>query len=388
VIVAEANYTGSTGVFTLPVPIAVTDTDITVETGTLLDNTLHLDEVQQLFPPGSFIILVGIARNTNRDFRVEEQYQCPLMQVTGDVFADGANPQRWHIPIANTSGFNANLTELLDTDLGGAVTPPDDWETGEVNGVGASIVPLGRLRWSRYEIDYAIEELPYLVRYDIIGYIDGVDPGNAGALEYPHCGAGLCPMPQLHLPGDANREPRAVAIGPMIEDMQVAVGCDGFTDAGVAAVLPDIEVNPPDATFAEVGPAEGVYALQPNTSIDENSTDSTQRDSDEWLGNATVEQWAPDCVFYGTADSDNAAWAALEGSVAPPPPFRMSPQAMRVTLVGSSEFDEQGGGLATNTIMAIEDRGAMLSPVGARERFFLTATFTPENMRWRDTQIP
>ena len=390
VIVAESNYTGSTGVFTMPASIATTDTSITVQTGTLLDNTDpgHLAEVRQLFPPGSFIILVGTPRDTSRDFRVEHQYQCPLLQVTGDVTADASDPQRWQIPIANTSGFNANLTELLVNDpRGDAGTPDDDWVPADVNRIGSSIVPLGRLRWSRYEIDYAIAELPYLVRYDIIGYIDGVDPGNAGAVAYPHCGAGACPMPQLHLPGNGTNEPRAVAIGPMIEDMQVAVGCDGFTNAGVAAVAPDIVINNPDATFEELGPAGGFFPLVPNTSIDENTPDSNDRDSDEWLGNAVMEMWAPDCVFYGTADYDNANWVALEGSTNPPPAFRMSPQAMRVTLVGSSEYDEQAGGLATDTIMAIEDRAAMVSPVGPRERFHLTEIFTPENLRWRDARI-
>src|SRR5690606_15496956 len=114
---------------------------------------------------------------------------------------------------------------------------------------GSSIIPLGRLRWSRYEIDYTTPTMPYLVRYDIIGYRPGIDPGNLGGVDYPHCIAGECPAPQLHLPGSGN-PPAAVAIGPLIEDMQVAVGCDGYTIAGAAIPLPPLP--PPEPGFEEI----------------------------------------------------------------------------------------------------------------------------------------
>jgi hypothetical protein len=66
----------------------------------------------------------------------------------------------------------------------------------------------------------------------------------------------------------------------------------------------------------------------------------------------------------------------------------MSPQTVRVTLTASSELIEQAGGLSVPTVLAVEDRPAMASPVGSRQRFSLTERFSPDNLRWRDAAIP
>lgn len=379
VVVAEANYTGSVGVFSLATDLDVADNTMRVRTGALLSSDVpgNLAEVQQLFPPGSFVLLVNPPALS---FRSELQQQCILLQLTGDVIAGGG--QEFVLPIGNGSDFN-NLPGLLADANGNP--PGDDWDVATVNQAGqASVVPLGRLRWSRYEIDYSVPTLPYLVRYDIIGFQDGVDPGNLGAVDYPHCDAGSCPQPGLHLPGSGS-PPQAVAIGPMIEDMQVAVGCDGYTPAG--ATNADTPIAVPRVGFEEVGPSDGPLAGQPNGTVDENPPGDGERGSDEWLGNALEEQWAPDCVFYGTAEYAAAEWEAIEGSQNPPPPHRMSPQSLRITLVASGELDEEGGGLGTDQVMAVEDRPAMTSEVGVRQRFSLTERFSPENLRWRDPQV-
>ncbi|MEM6290147.1 MAG: prepilin-type N-terminal cleavage/methylation domain-containing protein [Myxococcota bacterium] len=379
VIVAEPNYTGSIGVFTLAATLTGADAAIRVNTGPALDSTIptHVAEVQQLFPPGSFVVLVN---PPNLSFRAEQQSQCVLMQVTADVAA-GAGAQEFSIPIANSSGFN-NINGLM-VDNNGA-PGGDDWDPTAVNVAGASVIPVGRLRWSRYELDYSINRLPYLVRYDLIGFQEDVDVGNLGAVDYPHCDAGTCPQPSLHLPGSGS-PPQAVAIGPMIEDMQVAVGCDGYTPAGAASA--DATINDPDLTFEEVGPAEGPFAGLANLTVDENTPASGQRTRDEWLGNAVEEAWAPDCVYYGTGEYAAADWALVEGDQNPPPAFRMSPQAVRITLVGSGEFAEEAGGLGSNLVIPVEDRPEMASDVGVRQRFSLTERFAPENLRWRDPQI-
>ena len=379
VIVAEANYTGSVGVFTLAGPMDVADTDVVVQTGPALNSgdPNQLAEVQQLFPAGSFVLLVNPPALS---FRAEGQSQCVLLQLTGDVAAGGSPTEFW-LPIANTSGFNT-LPGLLNDNTG---TPAnDDWDPASFNTTQASIIPLGRLRWSRYELDYSVATIPYLVRYDIIGFQDGVDPGNLGGVDYPHCNAGTCPQPGLHLPG-SDSPPQAVAIGPMIEDMQVAVGCDGYTPAGVASAAATI--NDPALGFEEPGPAEGPFAGRANVTVDENSVESGQRDSDEWLGNAVDEVFAPDCVFYGTAEYDQLGWEGIEGTTNPPPAHRMSPQTVRITLVASGEFEEEGGGLGTLEVIPVEDRGIIESSVGVRQRFTLTERFSPENLRWRDPEI-
>lgn len=389
VILADADYLGSYGVFVLDSEVAAGEGFVRVRTSNLLNNGEpdHLAQVQQLFPPGSFIAVGRMPGATANPFSPENHGQCMLLQITGDVALDPADTNIWRLPIDGVvSGFNAGVATMVDDSNGDPDCPAenaacDDWAPGTLDNIadGASVLPLGRLRWSRYEIDYTNPALPYLVRYDIIGYQPDVDPGTLGGVDYPHCAAGTCPAPQLHLPGGES-PPTAVAIGPMIEDMQVAVGCDGYTVAGAADPLD--EIPPPDAGYEEVGPAAGPV-LGPNGMIDENDP-NTGRDSDEWLGNARTEVFAPDCVYYGTAEFYRDGWVAVEGTDNPPPAFRMSPQSLRVTLVASSEFQEEAGGLTTDQILAVEDRAAMDSPVGVRQRFTMTERFAPKNLRWRD----
>ncbi|MBL4689482.1 MAG: prepilin-type N-terminal cleavage/methylation domain-containing protein [Nannocystaceae bacterium] len=392
VIVAEPAYLNSMGLFILETSLDAGDTVVTVRTSNLLDNTdgASLAQVQQMFPPGSFIAVGRVAATATNPFLPEAQGQCLLLQITGDVAADASDPQLWSLPIdPGLSDFNAGLGVLLSDNNGSPVCPLgagcDDWDPtpGGLDNVARSsgIMPLGRLRWSRYEIDYTVPTMPYLVRYDIIGHQAAVDPTSLGAIEYPHCTVGNCPGAGLHLPGSGS-PPTAVAVGPMIEDMQIAVGCDGYTIAGAAS--PINEIPPPDPGFEEVGPVAGLGG--PNLSVDENPSGNL-RGRDEWVGNAIEELWAPDCVYYGTAEYDAVAWAALEGN-APPPAFRMSPQTLRITLVGSSEFTEEAGGLSTDQVLAVEDRVVVTSEVGPRQRFTVTENFTPKNLRWRDTTAP
>jgi prepilin-type N-terminal cleavage/methylation domain-containing protein len=381
VILADSAYVGSYGVLRLAAPVAAGDTTLTVRSSALLSNVDagHLAQVQQLFPPGTFFVVARTPAPGQNPFLVEAQGQCALLQITGDVQPVVGDEQLWQLPIDGAvSGFDADLGLLFDTSM-----DVDDWNSSDAV-VDASIIPLGRLRWSRYEIDYTVPTLPYLVRYDIIGYREGIDPGNLGAAsDYPHCPAGGCPAPQLHLPG-SDSPPAAVAVGPMIEDMQVAVGCDGYTAASAAAATP--AMAPPDPGFEELGPTEGPTAGQPNFQIDENPS-GNGRDTDEWLGNARNEISAPDCVHYGTAQRAAAQWITVEGDQSPPPAFRMSPQTIRITLVGSSETDEAAGGLASPLVLAVEDRPPVASPVGNRQRFTLTEVFTPKNSRWRNPTV-
>ena len=380
VVLADSAYVGSYGVFRLAAPIAGADTAITIRSSPLLSSAdpNHLAQVQQLFPPGTFFVLARTPAPGTNPLRAEAHGQCVLLQITGDVQAVAGDPQLWQIPIDGAvSGFDAGLAALVDTSL-----DVPDWNVADV-ALEASVIPLGRLRWSRYEIDYSIPTLPYLVRYDIIGFVEGEDPATLGTVDYPHCPAGQCPAPQLHLPGGPT-PPRAVAVGPMIEDMQVAVGCDGYTAAGATAAEPPLPV--PDLGYEELGPAEGPTIGQPNRQVDESSS-GNGRDQDEWLGNARNEATAPDCVYYGTAERAAAQWGAVEGNQNPPPAFRMSPQTIRITLVGSSETAEAAGGLATLQLLAVEDRAPLPSPVGIRQRFTLTEAFTPMNLRWRDPTV-
>jgi prepilin-type N-terminal cleavage/methylation domain-containing protein len=382
VMVAESAYVGSYGVFRLATPVVAGDVAITIRGSTLLSNTNtdHLAQVQQLFPPGTFFIVTRTPGGAVNPFRPDTHGQCVLLQITGDVQPVAGDEQLWQVPVDGAiSGFDAGMGLLFDTSLAVA-----DWNAASDGVVDSSVIPLGRLRWSRYEIDYTVPTLPYLVRYDIIGFRDGVDPGNLGAAsDYPHCAAGECPAPQLHLPG-SNSPPSAVAVGPMIEDMQVAVGCDGYTSAAATAAIPALPV--PDVGFEELGPTAGPTAGLPNFQVDENAS-GNGRNVDEWLGNARNELSAPDCVYYGTGEWAAAEWVLVEGDQSPPPPFRMSPQTIRITLVGSSETDEAAGGLASTQVLAVEDRAPVLSPVGNRQRFTLTEVFTPKNLRWRDPLV-
>lgn len=399
VVLADSAYLNTYGVFELTEPVASANAYVSVRTSALLDNTnpAHLAQVRQLFPPGTFFVVNRPPPTDHSNpMRPEALGQCALLQITSDVEADPADPQGWRLPVDGAlSGFNADLDGLM-ADNNGVIndTPAcpaevpfcDDWNPERDNDNRANVMPLGRLRWSRYEIDYTVATMPYLVRYDLIGYQNGVDPGNLGVgTDYPFCDAGQCAAPQLHLPG-SNSPPTAVAIGPMIEDMQVAVGCDGYTIAAAGAAAMGA-VPPPDPGYEEVGPSGGAVPNTPNLTVDENAS-GAQRDLDEWLGNAQIEQWAPDCVWHGTAEYNRDLWEAQEGAGNPPPPFRMSPQSIRITLVGSSEFPEEAGGLSVLQVLAVEDRAPLASMVGARQRFTITERFTPENLRWRDPAIP
>ncbi len=381
VILADSAYVGSYGAFRLDNTVDPGDQFVAIRSSTMLDNANpdHLLQVQQLFPPGTFFAVSRTPGGAANPFLPETQGQCPLLQITGDVLPDVNDSQRWFLPIDGAvSGFDADVGQLFDTSI-----EADDWNTPNDGVLDSSIIPLGRLRWSRYEIDYTVPTLPYLVRYDIIGFRETIDPGNLAGIDYPHCNAGECPAPQLHLPG-GDSPPAAVAVGPMIEDLQVAVGCDGYTAAGAAAAASPIPV--PDVGFEELGPAVGATALIPNLQIDENPS-GNDRDRDEWLGNARDEVSAPDCVWYGTGEWAAADWLILEGSQNPPPAYRMSPQSIRITVVGSAETEESAGGLADDMVLAVEDREPILSPVGVRQRFTLTEVFTPRNLRWRDPTV-
>lgn len=384
VVLGESNYLGSAGVFVLAETVDPGDTELVVRTAISLDSTnpARVAEVQQLFPPGTFVMLTVTAGLTTVPVSPLAQSQCILLQVTDDVQA-GTAPDLWRIPIDIVSPFNDLATLLADPAGDDCAAKPvpcrDDWDPVALAVGTASVVPLGRLRWSRYEIDYTEPTLPYLVRYDLIGYQPLVDVGTLGSgVDYPHCQAGQCPMPTLHLPGTPS-PPFAVAIGPIVEDMQVAVGCDGWLAASAVAPMPA-----PDVGFEEPGPAGPPIPNVANTQVDENTPDSTQRNVDEWLGNAVGELSAPDCVYYGSGEVDAADWAAFEPIT---PTYRMSPQTLRISLVGSSETLDAQGGLATTDLAPLEDRITTPSLVGERQRLTLTERFTPDNARWRDPTV-
>ena len=399
VIVAEPTYVESIGIFGLD-SVDMAGGALNVSTGAALSpgDVTHLAEVQQLFVPGSFVVLVPAVNHS--PVHPQFQSQCVLLQVTGDVTVAG---DQWSIPTGGASGFNQSLNLLLGDAIGdipdceqdeanpGAMAIEcDDWTSFDL-GTGIPVgrvwvAPLGQLRWSRYEIDYSIPNIPYLVRYDIIGHQPGVDLEGLGGVDYPSCTAGTCTAAGLHLPG-SDSPPTAVAIGPMVEDLQVAVGCDGWTALGAqdAEALGDDPMPFPDDGFAEVGPADA--PVGPNRVIDENDFDSGLRTRDEWLGNATAEEWAPDCVHFGTAEYDRTNWRLIEGTSNPPPAHRMMAQSVRISLTASSEFDEEAGGLAVLQLPPVEDRPAMDSPVGVRQRFTLTERFSPENLRWRNPNV-
>ncbi len=350
-----------------------------------LDNTNpdHLAAVQQMFPPGSFVLL---GRGGGQDpFLAQTQGQCILLQVTGEVLADAGNAQQWRLPIANTSGFNANLTLLAGNDVAYGGPDPDDWNpvhgaAGSDGATGSLVIPMGQARWSRYEIQYDPgSQRPFLVRSEFISHVAGVDPSVSGTQVYPSCGGTTCNLPGLHLPDPGTSMPPNVVIGPMIEDMQIAVGCDGYdpnSDAVLTAVPP---VAPPDPGFSET---DGFVTLF-NQFVDEGS-DLDERRRDEWVGNADGEVWAPDCVFYGTGQGNGAQWPltgfASENGTAPG--FRMSPQIVRITLVAKPDTIANQAGDFTE-LPAIEDRDVVDAFATGRETFTHTEVFTPRNLRWR-----
>jgi hypothetical protein len=390
VILGERNYTSATGVFSLSVAPPLTSSatafiEVTVGAGAGLSsgNAAQLNQVRQLFPPGSFLLLARPNNGALPSYMPESRGQCALLQVTDDVIA-GAGALAFRIPIGSQSGFNANLNMLLGDGR------PDkaagtDWDPG-LGGAGTDaapgsiVVPLGGLRWSRYEIDYSRASQPYLIRSEFISWVTG-DPQVAGDMAYPQCATGTqCRLPQLHLPDPATPLTQVrVAIGPMIEDMQVAVGCDGWVGGTIA----------PDVGFGEVGFEP---AGPPNQTVDEWTTNKRR---DEWLGNSVQEEIAPDCVFYGTGEQRAAAWATT-GPVSETgigPGFRMSPQTVRVTLLAKPESIAADNSPSAspdpfyNRLFQIEDRPETAPIAGIREYQTLTETFTPRNLRWRNPQM-
>ncbi|KIG13949.1 hypothetical protein DB30_07365 [Enhygromyxa salina] len=398
----ELNLAAGSGLFQIQALPGSTASDavLTFESSNLLDNGdgLQLAAVRQMFAPGSFVLVVPVSGT--QAYVSETQSQCALVQITGEVEAGGAGSTSWELPISSDSPFNTNLEVLLG--LGGLATP-DDADPGSVGNKNGSpfgadwdpenfdrldLIPLGRARWSRYEIDYTVETRPMLVRSDILGWREG-DPTVGVINDYPGCTGGACRMPRLYLPSD-NVQPPRVAIGPMIEDMQVAVGCDGWAPDS-QPVIANL-VPPPDVGFEEQGPASGPLANAANRKIDDRAEDG-DRGNDEWLGNASAEAWGPDCVSWGTAERNAAEWAAggpgFESQSAPG--FRMSPQVVRVTLLAKPDTMAGGADAVTdafyNELVAIEDRPTMDSVVGSREYRTLTERFRVRNTHWRDPAL-
>lgn len=397
----ELNLAAGSGLFqiqALPVSTGA-NAVLTFESSNLLDSgdNLQMQAVRQMFAPGSFVLVAPVAGT--QGYVTENQSQCALVQITGEIQA-GAGATSWELPISSDSQFNTNLEALLGI---GGLASPDDADPGSVDTKNNSLfggdwdpenfdrlelIPLGRARWSRYEIDYTVETRPMLVRSDIIGWRDG-DPTVAIVNDYPGCTGGSCRMPRLYLPSDVIQPPR-VAIGPMIEDMQVAVGCDGW-----AANSPLVGANlmpPPDPGFEEQGPGSGPLANQANRKIDDRAVDD-DRGNDEWLGNASDEIWGADCVSWGTGERNALEWASggpgFESQ--PAPGFRMSPQVVRVTLLAKPDTMAGGADAVTdafyNQLVAIEDRPTMDSVIGSREYRTLTERFRVRNSHWRDPAL-
>ena len=401
----ELNMAGGSGMFQVTSRPNNTGGNavITFQSSNLLDNTnnVSLQAVRQMFPPGSFVLVVPTT--AIEAYLTETQSQCALLQVTDEVeAAGGGGTTSWTLPVADDSGFNANLEDLLG--VGNTPAVPSDANQGAVEGKNGArwgadwddldnaerlmLVPLGRARWSRYEIDYTEQTRPMLVRSDIIGWREG-DPTVATTDAYPGCPGNVCRMPKLYLPSNNNQPPR-VAIGPMIEDMQVAVGCDGWgpDNPGVqSGTFPF-----PDPGFEELGPASGPLANQANRKVDDRAEDD-DRANDEWLGNADSESWGPDCVYWGTGERNAVEWASsgpgFETEAGPG--FRMSPQVIRVTLLAKPDTMAGGPDAEIDAfyteLVAIEDRPTMESAVGNREYRTLTERFSIRNSHWRDPAI-
>jgi prepilin-type N-terminal cleavage/methylation domain-containing protein len=396
----ELNIAPGAGLFKIEaLPIATGGgAFISFTSSSLLDggDNLQMQAVRQMFAPGSFVLVVPITNP--QSYVSENQSQCALLQITGEVNGGGVN---WELPVGDSSPFNVNLEVLLglnglampDDATPGAVTNKNgkpfgaDWDP--TNFPRLELIPLGRARWSRYEIDYTIEDRPMLVRSDIIGWRQG-DPTVPTTGDYPGCTGGACRMPRLYLPSNGNQPPR-VAIGPMIEDMQVAVGCDGWST--ISDPVANNLVPPPDFGFEEIGPMSGPLAGLPNRKVDERAGDDDDRANDEWLGNAATELWAPDCVSWGTAERNAIEWASAGPGfeTAAGPGFRMSPQIIRVTLLAKPDTLAGGGDSVTDAfytqLVAIEDRPTMDTAVGNREYRTLTERFQIRNGHWRDPAL-
>lgn len=369
-----------------------------------MDSLLPQDlaAAQQIFVPGSFVMVMATG-NDDSAFRVTQQSQCMLLQVTGNLIS-GGDSESWRLPISNTSDFNANLTELLGLTGASAKYAPKarnasiggtgDWQPGALS--QAWIVPLGNLRWSRYEVDYQQAKQPVLVRSDIIGVRRSDPTISSGSVTYSACPDKKCPAPLLRLPGGDAVPPR-YAIAPMIEDLQVATGCDGYTLASVDEQNTKINdphsplmIPPPDPGYEETDKRSVA-----NVMVDE-ATDFAGRSQDEWLGNAVDESWGPDCVYHGTGQIYADQWKALPyrsgGSPATnAPAFRHSPQLVRVSLVARQDgkgIAAPGGSAATTQLSALEDRSSLPAFAPGQMTQVRTERFSPPNLRWRDPSMP
>lgn len=361
------------------------------------DDEKHLQAAQHLFRPGSFVVVSAIGEK-DAAFRPVHLSQCALLQVTGSL-KKGASSNEWHLPISSDSSFNANLENLLGLPDADEKYKPrtiadggtGDWQSDKLQKL--TLVPMGNFRWSRYEIDYSIQNRPYLVRTDIIGWRRGDKHFSSGGVDYPGCRSSKCPAPLLRLPGESNANagaPPRQAIAVNIEDMQVAVGCDGYARESVDHMLKTyVKMSHPRMIpYPDVGFEEKFDDdIGPNLLVDE-SPDLKGRKKDEWLGNAPGEEWAPDCVYYGSAERYQQTWVndvKSEGRAGPG--FRMSPQEIRVTLVSRHHNRSALGRGATadySKLPALEDRASMESPVKGYGVQLRSERFSPRNLRWRD----
>jgi prepilin-type N-terminal cleavage/methylation domain-containing protein len=338
------------------------------------DTPEHLLQLQQLFAPGTFVAIGG-----PRSGLPWNQGQCALVQVTGDAFDIGAgNVVR--VPIGLESGFNRELGRLFGepTNAGGVTL----WDPAFHDNPGSTfVIPLGRLRWSRYEIDYgdvAPGSSPMLVRSDLIGVQPGDPAGLGNGTLYPECDATGCRAAQLHLPG-SNAPPLAVGIAPGIADMQVAIGCDGYDPI---APPPD-GGPPPQAGMGEIGALGGPTAGLTNYRVDEGIDDGT-RGRDEWLGNSPDETFNPDCVRGGFAEEE-PRWATVYTAF--PYPQNSTPQLFRISLVGGSDTPSPAGGLSTVQLPPLENRLPVqprFSLPDGREWRVMTQVFQPRNIPYRN----
>lgn len=420
VILGEGNFVAASGVFSVDTS-SWRDGSLSASAGAVLElksatestgstslgkmNSLlpeDLAAAQQIFVPGTFVMVMAKGNNDSA-FRVTQQSQCILLQVTGNLVS-GGDSDTWNLPISNVSEFNANLTELLG--LPGASAKYEmrakngidggtgDWQPGALN--QAWVVPLGYLRWSRFEVDYQQAKQPMLVRSDIIGVRRSDPTFSSGSVIYSACPDKKCPAPVLRLPGSDDLPPR-YAIAPMIEDLQVSTGCDGYTLDSVNEQNQKINdphsplmIPPPDPGFEETD-----KRAVANLMVDE-ATDFSGRSQDEWLGNAVDETWGPDCVYHGTGQTYASAWSVLSyrsgGSPANnAPAFRHSPQSIRVSLVARQERRgiASPGGLDAETKLApLEDRTSLPAFAPGEMIQVRSERFSPPNLRWRDPSMP
>lgn len=355
--------------------------------------TNSLAEVRQVFAPGTFFAVRAPVDAANPDslYVPHLSQQCVVFQVTSDV-EEATAGSSWIIRVQPVSDFNVAPSDLLAASaVATHAAVPQDWEPF-ADQAGNMVIPLGHLRWSRYEIDYTVPSIPYLVRYEFIDAQAGEEVTGL-AVDYPGCepGSGTCPLPGLHLTTTTAALPQATAVAPVIEDMQVAVGCDGYGSGGGPANVPA-----PEAGFLDPGPFVGTNAGNPDLAINEATNESGFRggtnNGDEWLGNARDDNWSPDCVVGGTGQERPGDWTTLENGRYPGVAlYRMSPQSVRITLTGTSEGPSGPGGLASVTLPAVEDREPVTQPAGTadpRDHITLTERFSPRNLRWRDTRVP